>query len=178
MPRPDWQPAARVAFDAAGAVKMGVSGRPLRPASPVGVGSPHKPQCSPSPGNDRVPRLCLRATVRGRQLAGGFLLRLPLADAIPKALATGCGALRVGLILSPWWIGSSRALPRGASVLGSRNARTVKKRQAAGDFILRYLLAARDCPHGKTNTNPPRKLSCAEYIRESRGIVPGEGAHE
>jgi len=36
------------------------------------------------------------------------------------------------------------ALPRRISIIGPQDARTVKKRQAAGDFILRWLLAARD----------------------------------
>lgn len=122
MPRPDSQPVARVAFNAAGAVKAGFSGRPPRPAGPVGVGSPHKPLCSPSQGNGQTPGLCLRATVRRRQLAGGFRIRLPLADAIREACATGRGVPDAGIspvaVLDRLLVGAaSRCLHRWVPVM-------------------------------------------------------------
>lgn len=69
------------------------------------------------------------------------------------------------------------ALPRGITILGPQDARTVRKRQAAGDFILRYLLAARDCPPRK-NKNLSYKRPGAGYIRERMEVISREETKE
>lgn len=65
----------------------------------------------------------------------------------------------------------SLALPRGIGILGPHDARSVRRRQAAGDFILRYLLAARECGTSAREKSPLKVLTgpAAGTILESDG---------